>query len=84
MTLPRDTDDFPNRFAVSTRGLQRVATLPALLNDAVLTRSQHPTPEIVDGVLAWGHRPSAVKAERLARKFDLLLLRAEDGFLRSF
>jgi len=35
-------------------------------------------------VLAWGHKPSALKAERLAHKLGLPLLRAEDGFLRSF
>jgi capsular polysaccharide export protein len=35
-------------------------------------------------VLAWGRKPSALKAERLARQLGLPLLRAEDGFLRSF
>jgi capsular polysaccharide export protein len=35
-------------------------------------------------VLAWGRKPSALKAEQLARKLDLPLVRAEDGFLRSF
>jgi len=35
-------------------------------------------------VLSWGRKPSAWKAERLARKLGLPLLRAEDGFLRSF
>jgi capsular polysaccharide export protein len=45
--------------------------------------------QLVDGppaqaVLAWGRKPSALKAERLARQLGLPLLRAEDGFLRSF
>lgn len=35
-------------------------------------------------VLAWGRKPSALKADRLARQSGLPLLRAEDGFLRSF
>ena len=35
-------------------------------------------------VLAWGRKPSAAKAERLAQQLGLPLLRAEDGFLRSF
>jgi capsular polysaccharide export protein len=35
-------------------------------------------------VLAWGRKPSALKAEQLAHKLGLPLLRAEDGFLRSF
>ncbi|MDR6984056.1 capsular polysaccharide export protein [Rheinheimera pacifica] len=34
-------------------------------------------------VLAWGRKPSAVKAERLAQKLKLPLLRLEDGFIRS-
>jgi len=37
-----------------------------------------------NAVLAWGRKPSAQRAERLAQKFGLPLLRAEDGFLRSF
>lgn len=36
-----------------------------------------------DAVIAWGRKPSAVKAERLAYKLKLPLLRLEDGFLRS-
>lgn len=35
------------------------------------------------GVLAWGRKPSAAKAEALARKTGLPLFRTEDGFLRS-
>ncbi len=35
-------------------------------------------------VLAWGRKPSARNAERIARQLGLPLLRAEDGFLRSF
>lgn len=35
-------------------------------------------------VLAWGLKPSAAKAERLAHKLGLPLLRVEDGFVRSF
>lgn len=35
-------------------------------------------------VLAWGSKPSAANADRLAKKLNLPLLRAEDGFLRSF
>lgn len=34
-------------------------------------------------VLAWGKKPSALKAERYAQKHGLKLLRVEDGFLRS-
>ena len=35
-------------------------------------------------VFAWGHKPSALRAERLTQKLGLPLLKAEDGFLRSF
>jgi capsular polysaccharide export protein len=37
----------------------------------------------VSAVLAWGRKPSATKAEQLAKTFRLPLLRLEDGFLRS-
>lgn len=36
-----------------------------------------------DAVIAWGRKPSAEKAERLADKLKLPLLRLEDGFMRS-
>lgn len=35
-------------------------------------------------VLAWGRKPSALKAEALAKRLNLAVLRLEDGFLRSF
>jgi len=35
-------------------------------------------------VLAWGRKPSAIRAERQAHRLGLPLLRIEDGFLRSF
>lgn len=35
------------------------------------------------GVLAWGRKPSAVKAEALACRLGLPVIRLEDGFLRS-
>ncbi len=35
-------------------------------------------------VLAWGRKPSAQRAERLAHKRRLPVIRVEDGFLRSF
>jgi len=82
--LPQTSNTLPNHFAVLTSGLQRLVTLPALLSDAVLTKSLRSLPDRLDGVLAWGQRPSSVKPARLAHKFDLPLLRVEDGFLRSY
>ena len=34
-------------------------------------------------ICAWGKKPSARKAEKLAKKYQLPLVRLEDGFLRS-
>jgi capsular polysaccharide export protein len=34
-------------------------------------------------VLAWGRKPSATKAQQLAEKLNLPVLRIEDGFIRS-
>jgi capsular polysaccharide export protein len=36
-----------------------------------------------DAVACWGQKPSARRAERLAKRYDLPLVRLEDGFLRS-
>ncbi len=40
--------------------------------------------EQANAVLAWGRKPSSIRAQRIADKFGLPLLRLEDGFLRSF
>lgn len=40
-------------------------------------------PANTKAVLAWGRKPSALKAERLAAMLQLPVLRLEDGFLRS-
>jgi capsular polysaccharide export protein len=69
------------RLALLTRGLQRVATLDALLPEWQLVRSARPRD--ADAVLAWGQRPSAETARVWAERHGLTLLRAEDGFLRS-
>ena len=69
------------RLALLTRGLQRVATLDALLPEWQLVRSARPRD--ADAVLAWGQRPSAETARDWAQRRGLTLLRAEDGFLRS-
>lgn len=73
----------PRRLAILTRGVQRVATLPALLDDVELVRVRRPSPVGVDGVLAWGRKPSARVAEAFAARHGLPVWRVEDGFLRS-
>lgn len=70
--------------ALLTRGLQDIATLPALLPDwRLLKEPSAPRADAVQAVLAWGHKPSARTAEQYAQRHGLPLLRAEDGFLRS-
>lgn len=81
MTPDRPTP--PSRLAVLTRGVQRVATLPALLDDVELVMARRPSPQGLGGVLAWGRKPSARVAEAYAERHGLTVWRAEDGFLRS-
>lgn len=81
MTVDRLT--LPPRLAVLTRGVQRVATLPALLDDVELVMARRPAPQGLGGVLAWGRKPSARVAEVYAARHGLTVWRAEDGFLRS-
>lgn len=64
--------------------MARIATLSPLLAPSTLVlgaaacrRAQ------LDAVLAWGRKPSARLAERLAQERALPLWRCEDGFLRS-
>jgi capsular polysaccharide export protein len=40
-------------------------------------------PKPGDGVLVWGHSPTAWRGEALARRHSLPLIRVEDAFLRS-
>lgn len=74
------TDQRP-RLALITRGLRRIATLPALLPEWSLV---HGLPaRHAHAVLAWGHKPSAQIAEAFAQRQGINILRVEDGFLRS-
>lgn len=69
---------------VPTAGVARIATLGPLLQPAQLrlgARACRRGP--LDAVLGWGNKPSAERAERLARRLGLPLWRCEDGFVRS-
>lgn len=57
--------------------------LPELLGCPVRCWTKGMEPMEGDVVLAWGFKPSAVKAQAFAKKRGLPLLRLEDGFLRS-
>lgn len=70
---------------ITSAGLARHRYLPALLDGASLLR---PTllpwrRQAATAVLAWGCKPSALRAENLASARGLPLLRLEDGFIRS-
>ncbi|MBI3154590.1 MAG: capsular polysaccharide biosynthesis protein [Burkholderiales bacterium] len=73
-------DESRPSLAVPTRGVARIATLAALFDDhALCDRPRGDT----RAVLAWGRKPSAARAERLARAQGLPLWWVEDAFLRS-
>jgi len=71
------------RLIVLSAGMRRIAGLPALLDDYRLVFKAPRDPRPGDRVLAWGRRPSALRAERYARRHGLPVLHIEDGFLRS-
>jgi capsular polysaccharide export protein len=75
----------PWRIAVVHGGalLARQPTLPALLPGLQLLKRPRGGEGRVDGVLAWGRKPSARRAEAWAAERGLPLVRLEDGFLRS-
>ena len=76
-------DDRRPRLALVTPGLRRISTLPSLLPEWQLVSGHGPRGPRAEAVLAWGRKPSAQAAERVARRDGLPVWRAEDGFLRS-
>lgn len=66
-----------------SRALSAVPKLSELLNARVVRYFMGINLARMAAVLAWGRRPSATAAERLANRSGLPLLRVEDGFLRS-
>src|SRR3546814_1463206 len=71
------------RLLVLSAGMRRIAALPALLHDFCLEFQKPNTPRHDDIVLAWGQRPSALRAQQYAAQHGLQTLHIEDGFLRS-
>ena len=63
--------------------LARQPTLPRLLRGIELVGRGQAGRRPPDGVLAWGRKPSARRAEAWAAERGLPLVRLEDGFLRS-
>lgn len=58
--------------------------LPILLGAQVLPLGRHSTAGKPLGMLGWGRKPSACRAQVVATRLGLPMLRLEDGFLRSF
>ena len=72
------------RLGLPAVGMLQHTTLPALLSPHTLvcghSRCSH---EPLDALLAWGRKPSARAAERLAARRGLPLWRCEDALVRS-
>gem|GEM_PF-2965132 len=85
--VPGFMDAAANRphWLAHSNALAKIPTLAALLGGPVLRdgRSAQRDPRLA-GVLAWGRKPSALRAAWCAADLRLHLLRLEDGFLRSF
>ena len=71
------------RLLILSKGAQRIVTLPALLPDYALHNGTVGDLEQADCIMAWGRKPSAIKAMAHAAKAGLPILTLEDGFLRS-
>jgi capsular polysaccharide export protein len=69
---------------VPSAAMARIPTLASLLAPATLHRGVRSCQvEPLTAMLAWGNKPSALAAQRLAQRRKLPLWRCEDGFLRS-
>ncbi|MGL6134595.1 MAG: capsular polysaccharide biosynthesis protein, partial [Prochlorococcaceae cyanobacterium] len=72
------------RLGLPAAGMLRHRTLAALLADhRLVTGAARCAGAELEALLAWGRKPSARLAERLARRRRLALWRCEDAFLRS-
>ena len=71
------------RLLVLSKGAQRIVTLPSLLPEYALHNGSVGDINQVDCVMAWGRKPSALKAISHAAQANLPILTLEDGFIRS-
>ncbi|KAB0504871.1 capsular polysaccharide biosynthesis protein [Pseudomonas moorei] len=68
---------------ILSKGAQQISTLPSLLPEYRLLCGTVRDIAQADDVLAWGRKPSALRAQAVAEEAGLPLLTVEDGFLRS-
>ncbi|MBF4554910.1 capsular polysaccharide biosynthesis protein [Pseudomonas sp. p50] len=68
---------------ILSKGAQQIPTLPALLPEYRLLCGTVGDIAKADDVLAWGRKPSALRAQAAADAAGLPLITVEDGFLRS-
>lgn len=71
------------RALVSPAILKKTSTLPWLLDDHVLKVGVTADSYEIACVLAWGRKPSAIKAGGVASRLNVPLITLEDGFIRS-
>jgi capsular polysaccharide export protein len=71
------------RLIATSRAVARLPGSAEMLGAPVVHRWAVRNPKSCRAVIAWGHKPSARKAEVFAARHGLKLLRIEDGFLRS-
>ncbi|AIR91649.1 capsular polysaccharide biosynthesis protein [Pseudomonas cremoricolorata] len=71
------------RLLVMSKGAQRIPTLPALLPEYALQHGVASDANAAECLLAWGRKPSALRAMSAANAAGKRVLTVEDGFLRS-
>lgn len=69
----------PKKLTTATKGI--IKNNPLL--HIALNASLHHNDAKADAVLAWGQKPSSLKAKKFATENNLSLITIEDGFLRS-
>lgn len=72
-----------SHYLTTSPALHRLPGLETFAGRTVLRYHPGHSGRYAQAVLAWGRKASARKAEKVAGKLDLPLVRLEDGFLRS-
>jgi capsular polysaccharide export protein len=82
MTTTKRWNPTLGKVAVFSHGISKIPHLAELLGaERLLFRPKRPTG--LDGVVGWGHKPTAARARAFATQHGLPYWRLEDGFLRS-